>query len=160
MTSPRHPWIGLIVFVVACFAVAWLGSIATTPKLDNWYAALVKPGWNPPNWIFGPVWSALYLTMAVAAWLIWRQDGLDEARWSLTLFGVQLGLNLLWSWIFFGMKNPGLAFGEVLLLWATIVATMVAFWRRSRIAGLLFVPYLAWVTFAAVLNYTIWRLNA
>ena len=98
--------------------------------------------------------------MAVAAWLVWRQGGWSSARLPLALFGVQLVLNVLWSCIFFGLQNPGLAFAEVLLLWATITGTMATFWFRSTVAGLLFVPYLAWVTFASVLNFTIWRLNA
>ena len=98
--------------------------------------------------------------MALAAWLVWRQGGWAGAKVPLTLFGVQLALNMLWSCLFFGLKNPGLAFVDVLLLWAAIASTMVTFWARSKVAGLLFVPYLAWVTFAAILNLTIWRLNA
>lgn len=159
-TSPKHPWIGLIVLIVLCFTAAGLGSAATTPKIDGWYADLAKPSWNPPNWIFGPVWSTLFLSMAVAAWLIWRQKNWGGAKLPLSLFGFQLALNVLWSWLFFGLENPGMAFAEILLLWTAIAATMVAFWFRSKAAGLLFVPYLAWVTFAAILNFTIWRLNA
>lgn len=159
MTPPKNPWIGLIVFVVGCFAVAWIGSAVTMPKIDDWYAGLVKPDWNPPAWIFGPVWTVLYLAMAVAAWLVWRQDGWVGAKWPLTLFGVQLFLNLMWSFLFFGLKSPGLAFAEILLLWIAIAATTATFWSRSKWAGLLFVPYLAWVTFAAFLNFTIWRIN-
>ena len=152
--------IGLVVFLLVCFAAAGIGGAVTTPKIGTWYATLVKPSWNPPNWIFGPVWSALYFCMAVAAWLVWRQEGLAAAKLPLALFGVQLALNVLWSCIFFGLEMPGLAFVEVLLLWAAIAATMVTFWQRSMVAGILFVPYLAWVSFASVLNFTIWRLNA
>ena len=118
-----------------------------------------KPSWTPPNWIFGPVWSALYFFMAIAAWLVWRQGGVSNATLPLTLFGFQLVLNVYWSCIFFGQENPCLAFVEVLLLWLAIAATMIEFWQRSRIAGILFVPYLVWVSFASVLNFTIWRLN-
>jgi len=157
--KPKRQWIGLIVFVVLCFTAAWLGSSVTTPKIGSWYASLTKPSFNPPNWIFGPVWSALYLSMAVAAWLVWRQKGWNDAKGPLSLFGIQLGLNIGWSWIFFGMENPAFAFVEILLLWAVITATMLAFWRRSLFAGMLFVPYIAWVTFAAVLNCAIWHLN-
>ena len=157
--TAKHPWLGLLIFLVGCFAAAGIGGAVTTPKIATWYATLAKPTWNPPNWIFGPVWSALYFCMAVAAWLVWRQGGLWQARVPLALFGVQLTLNVLWSCIFFGFERPGLAFAEVLLLWAAIAATMVGFWQRSRIAGILFVPYLAWVSFASVLNFTIWRLN-
>lgn len=160
MTPPKRRWIGLVAFVAACFAVAWLGSAVTMPKIDGWYIALAKPEWNPPNWIFGPVWSFLYLTMAVAGWLVWRERGWGGAKWPLSLFGVQLALNLLWSFFFFGLENPGLAFAEIIVLWAAIVATAVAFWLRSKLAGLLFVPYLAWVSFAAVLNFVVWRLNS
>ena len=158
-TAPKYPWLGLVVLVAICFAAAGIGGAVTTPKIDNWYATLVKPGWNPPNWIFGPVWSVLYLGMAIAAWLVWRQDGLAGAVGSLTLFGLQLVMNLAWSCLFFGLQSPGAAFAEVVLLWAAIAATMAAFWFRSTVAGLLFVPYLAWVSFAAVLNFAIWRLN-
>ena len=131
----------------------------TTPKIDNWYATLVKPGWNPPNWILGPVWSVLYLCMVISAWLVWRQDGVAGAAGSLTLFGVQLVLNLAWPCFFFGLQNPGTAFADVVLLWPAIAAMMAAFWFRSALAGLLFVPYLAWVSFAAVLNFVVWRLK-
>jgi len=160
VTAPKYPWLGLIVLLVVCFAAAGIGGAVTTPKIATWYAALAKPSWNPPNWIFGPVWSVLYLCMAIAAWLVWRQGGLAGAATPLALFAVQLVLNLAWSWLFFGFQNPGLAFVDIVLLWAAIAATMVAFWFRSAIAGILFLPYLAWVSFAAVLNFVVWRLNA
>jgi tryptophan-rich sensory protein len=159
MTSPQRSWLALFVLLVICFVAAGVGGAVTTPKIPGWYATLVKPSWNPPNWIFGPVWSALYLSMAVAAWLVWRQGGLAGATMPLALFAVQLVLNVLWSCLFFGIQNPGLAFMEVLVLWAAIAATMVAFSFRSTVAGLLFVPYLAWVSFASMLNFVIWRLN-
>jgi translocator protein len=158
-TKPTRPWIGLIVFMVLCFFAAWLGSAATMPKIDGWYASLTKPSWNPPNWIFGPVWTVLYLAMSVAPWLVWRKTGWSGAKLPLSLFGLQLALNVAWSWMFFGMESPALAFVEILLLWIAIAATMVVFWLRAKVAGLLFVPYLAWVTFAAALNFVIWRSN-
>ena len=142
--TPKHSWLGLLIFLVVCFAAAGIGGAVTTPKIGTWYATLVKPSWNPPNWIFGPVWSALYCCMAVAGWLVWRQEGLVAAKLPLALFAVQLVLNVLWSCIFFGLEMPAFAFVEVLLLWTAIAATMVTFWPRSMIAGLLFVPYLAW----------------
>ena len=151
---------GLAIAVLACFATAGAGALFTNQGLIEWYPGLRKPSWNPPNWVFGPVWSVLYFCMAVAAWLVWRQGGFWQSQMPLTLFAMQLVLNVLWSCIFFGLQNPGLAFIEVLLLWATIAATMVAFWLRSRLAGILFVPYLAWVSFASVLNFMIWRLNS
>ena len=146
---------GLVVFLVVCFAAAGIGGAVTTPKIETWYATLTKPTWNPPNWIFGPVWSALYFCMAVAARLVWRQGGFSGATLPLTLFGIQLVLNVAWSCIFFGLENPGLAFIEVLLPWTAIAATMVTFWQRSSAAGILFVPYLVWVSFASILNFMI-----
>jgi tryptophan-rich sensory protein len=156
---PTHPYLGLVVFLVVCFAAAGIGGAVTTPKIATWYATLTKPSWNPPNWIFGPVWTTLYICMAVAAWLVWRQDGFSGATLPLILFGVQLTLNVLWSCIFFGLEKPGLAFVEVLFLWTAIAATMILFWQRSSAAGILFVPYLAWVSFASFLNLVVWRLN-
>ena len=145
----KHQVFGLVVLIAVCFAAAGIGGAVTSPQIENWYPTLAKPSWNPPNWIFGPVWSVLYFCMAVAAWLVWRQNGVLAARGPLALFGIQLALNTLWSCLFFGLHGPGLAFLEVILLWATIAATTAAFWRRSIAAGLLFVPYLAWVTIAA-----------
>ncbi|MCA9174760.1 MAG: tryptophan-rich sensory protein [Planctomycetales bacterium] len=153
-------WIGLVVFIVLCVGAGGLGAIVTTPEIDGWYKTIEKPSWNPPDYVFGPVWTTLYVMMATAAWWIWRPAGLRAARKPLVLFAVQLGLNVAWSWIFFGMHQLGLAFGEILVLWLAILATTVAFYRRSRIAGWLMAPYLAWVSFASVLNFTIWQLNA
>jgi benzodiazapine receptor len=152
--------VGLVALIAVCFAAAAAGGAATYPRIEGWYATLSKPSWTPPDWVFGPVWTVLYLGMAVAAWLVWRQKGLNGARGPLILFVVQLGLNVAWSWLFFGLRNPALGFIDILLLWVAIAATLVAFLRRSLVAGLLFVPYLAWVTFAACLNYSIWQRNA
>lgn len=154
--SRKYPWLALVVLIAICFSAAGIGSLATTPNIPNWYAGLAKPSWTPPSWLFGPVWSVLYLSMAVAAWLVWRRG---NALKPLTLFAVQLAFNAAWSWLFFGLHNPGMAFVDIVLLWAAIAATMVAFWFRSAVAGILFVPYLSWVSFAAVLNFTLWRLN-
>jgi len=143
-----------------CFGAAGLGSLLTKHNIPGWYTALRKPPWTPPNWVFGPVWSALYLAMAVAAWLIWREAQLPGARLALVLFAVQLVLNVGWSGIFFAARRPGLAFVEILLLGLAILAALVAFWRLSRAAGWLMAPYLVWVGFAAVLNFKVWRLNA
>jgi len=158
--SPIKQTTAFVVILLICFAAAGLGSVATTPNIPTWYAMLAKPTWNPPNWLFGPVWTVLYICMAVAAWLIWRQGGLQQARWPLTLFAVQLALNASWSWIFFGFHMPGAAFLEILALLVAIAATVVAFWLRSKPAGILMLPYLGWVAFASVLNFAIWRLNA
>ncbi|MCA1566666.1 MAG: tryptophan-rich sensory protein [Acidobacteria bacterium] len=154
-------WIGLACAVVACFAAAGIGSLYTTPAIPVWYASLQKPAWNPPNWLFGPVWTLLYLSMAVAVWLVWRERGFTAGAGGLplALFAVQLILNALWSIIFFGWKRPGLALVEIFFLWAAIFATMLSFWRISLIAAWLMWPYLLWVTFAGFLNLTIWKLN-
>ncbi len=143
-----------------CFAVAGLGAAATSTSVNGWYQTLVKPSWNPPDWIFGPVWTALYLLMGVSAWLVWRHQGWPAARPALLWFGVQLLLNLLWSVVFFGMQRPGLACIEMVLLWFSIVATCRTFRARSSNAAILLVPYLAWTSFAAVLNFAIWRMNS
>jgi tryptophan-rich sensory protein len=154
--SPKHPWLALILLIVLCFAVGGSGGLATTPNIPTWYAGLVKPSWTPPDWVFGPAWSFLYLSMAIAAWLVWRKG---NAVLPLALFAVQLVFNAAWSWLFFGLHSPGLGFIDIVLLWTAIAATTVVFWRRSLLAGLLFLPYLAWVSFAAVLNFAVWRLT-
>ena len=151
---------GLAVSILICFTAAGVGGLVTRPAIENWYSTLRKPAWTPPNWIFGPVWSALYLAMAVAAWLVWRKAGLSGAKFALALFGLQLLFNLAWSAIFFGLRMPGLAFADIVILWWLILATTVVFCPLSRLAGGLMVPYLLWVTFAAALNFAIWRLNA
>ena len=149
-------WIGLVVSLVICFAVAGLGSLATTPNIPTWYATLNKPSWNPPNWLFGPVWTALYAMMAVAVWLVWKKVGWNTA---VTIFAIQLALNLAWSFIFFGFHQPGLAFLEIVLLWLAIAATVLMFFQVSEVSASLMIPYLLWLSFAAALNFTICRLN-
>lgn len=148
---------GMCGWLLVCFAVASLGAVFTP---GEWYAALRKPAWNPPGWVFGPVWSALYTMMALAAWLAWKSGGFTAQRRALALFLAQLVLNAAWTPLFFGMHLPGVAFAEILLLWLAIAATLLAFWPVSRVAAWLLVPYLAWVSFAAVLNGTLWRLNS
>lgn len=148
--------LGLCGWLLACFAAAAMGGLFMP---GEWYASLQKPAWNPPGWIFGPVWTALYTMMAVAAWLVWKRGGFVAQRRPLALFLTQLSLNALWTPLFFGLHWPGLAFAEILLLWLAIAATIAAFRPVSRPAMLLLVPYLAWVSFAAVLNFKLWRLN-
>lgn len=152
-------WFVLVLFVMICLGTAGLGAAWTNLSVGDWYATLNKPSWNPPNWVFGPVWTTLYLMMAIAAWLVWRSKGLADAWLPLLLFGVQLILNTAWSALFFGMRNPGIAFADIVLLWFAILATIIAFRRESNLAALLLVPYLAWVSFATALNWSIWRLN-
>lgn len=152
--------VGFLVFLGLCLLTAQLGSMLTRPAIGTWYAGLIKPGWTPPNWLFAPVWTTLYFMMAVAAWLVWKGHGLRVASLALTLFAVQLALNVGWSALFFYRQQPGAAFAEILLLWLFILLTVLAFWKLSQAAGVLLLPYLAWVSFAAVLNFTIWRMNA
>jgi tryptophan-rich sensory protein len=151
--------VGLLTSVGVCFGVAVIGGLVTSSAIPGWYARLRKPSWSPPNWVFGPVWSALYALMAVAAWLAWRRS---EYRWSspaLRPYIAQLALNLGWTIIFFGFKRPGVAVGEIALLWASIAATMKAFWPVTRIGAVLLLPYLAWVSFASALNFAVWAAN-
>lgn len=152
-------WLVLAGLLVVCFGVASLGSVFTSSAMPEWYMSLEKPAFNPPSWVFGPVWTLLYAMMAVAAWLVWREAGFDGATPALSMFVVQLALNLAWSGIFFGLREPGWAMLEILALWGAIVVTMVLFFRHSSVAGWLLAPYLLWVSFAAVLNAAIWRLN-
>ena len=151
-----NQWLVLGGFVVVRFAAAALGGVTTAGSVRDWYPTLVKPAWNPPAWIFGPVWTVLYLAMAVAAWLVWRRVGWGAA---LVWFALQLALNATWSPVFFGMHQIGLALVNIVLLWLAIAGTMVAFWKVTPVAGWLFVPYLAWVSFATALNFVLWRLN-
>jgi benzodiazapine receptor len=159
MKGILHQSAALVLCVGVCFAAAAVGAMLTNPSVPGWYASLTKPSWNPPSWVFGPVWSLLYLLMGVSAWLVWLKAGFRAARVPLALFGVQLVLNMAWSALFFGLRSPGAALIEIVLLWGAILATMIAFWRRSAPAGWLMLPYLAWVTFAVALNLAIWNLN-
>jgi tryptophan-rich sensory protein len=128
-------------------------------KTGGWYEQLAKPTWNPPSSVFGPVWTVLYIMMAVAAWLVWQRGGWKQQRRALTLYLVQWALNALWTPLFFGLHRPGLAFAEIIVLLVAIIATLIVFWRVRRTAALLLIPYAAWATFATVLNFTIWRMN-
>lgn len=150
--------VGLAGWLILAFIAAAIGGAASVAA-GPFYAQLVRPDWAPPASVFGPVWTALYVLMGIAAWLVWRVAGFRAARTALTLFLAQLALNALWSWLFFGWHRGALAFAEVLLLWAFIAATLTAFWRIKPLAGALLLPYLLWVTFAAALNYAVWQLN-
>jgi len=151
--------LGLFVALVVVFSAAAVGGAATSSSVGDWYQALRKPPFNPPAWVFGPVWTALYAMMAVAAWLVWRRRGFADAQLPLALFGLQLALNAAWSVLFFGLRNPGLALVDIVLLWAAILGTLLTFRPISAPAAALLSPYLAWVSFAGVLNYAIWSLN-
>ena len=146
-------------FVALCLGVAAIGGYATSTSVGGWYQALAKPAFTPPDGVFPPVWTVLYLMMAVAGWRVWRAEGFAGRETALALFGAQLALNLLWSMLFFAARRIDLALLDIVLLWVAIAATGAAFWRIDRLAGALFLPYLAWVTYAALLNATIWQMN-
>jgi len=160
--GPRS-WLGLLAWVALTAAAGALGAIASLDA-PSFYGALAKPAWAPPAWLFGPVWSALYLMMAVAAWLVWREsdatltDGGNRRR-GLALFIVQLVLNALWTWLFFAWRQGAAAFVEIVLLWLAIAATIRQFGRVRPLAGWLLVPYLGWVSFATALTWALWQGN-
>lgn len=144
----------LVVFIAIVAAAAITGGQFMP---GEWYAQLAKPSWTPPGWLFGPVWTVLYVMIALAGWLVWR-DG-KRAAIPLALWGAQMVLNAAWSWLFFGLHRPGTALVEILVLLALIAAFALAAWPVSRTASILFVPYALWVSFATALNFAIWRLN-
>jgi len=149
----------LLAWMALCFVVGAVGAAASI-QAQSFYAELVRPDWAPPGSVFGPVWTVLYAMMAVAAWLVWQRRGsAPAARIGLILFVIQLILNALWSWLFFGWRQGAMSFADIVVLWALILTTLVGFWRSRPLAGALLVPYLAWVTFASALNYSIWQLN-
>ena len=153
----------ILIVVVTCLAIGYFSGMATQSSIKTWFPTLVKPSFNPPNWIFAPVWSMLYIMMGIAAGLVWNRlefsNDKELVKKSLLFFAVQLGLNALWSVLFFGLRNPMLALIEIVLLWLMIYETYIKFGKIDKIAGYLFLPYLAWVSFASILNGSIWWLN-
>lgn len=158
--NERGDWLKLTASLAVCLGVGFAGSLLTRKAVPAWYAGLNKPWFNPPGWIFAPVWTLLYILMAVSFFLIWK-GGLSESerRHAAIAFGVQLFLNALWTPVFFGLRLPGTAFGVIIILLAAIVYTTYLFRRHSKLAGVLLYPYIVWVAFAALLNFSIWRLN-
>jgi translocator protein len=156
--SKQRQVVGFITWLAISFVAAAIGAVASV-QAGPFYLSLTRPAWAPPASVFGPVWSVLYALMAIAAWLVWREAGFRHARFALGLFLAQLALNALWSWLFFAWHLGSVAFIDILLLWILIVATLIAFWRIRPLAGALLVPYLLWVSFAATLNFAVWRLN-
>ena len=151
--------LGLGAFVALCLAVSAIGGWVTAGSVGNWYQTLQKPAFNPPDWVFAPVWNLLYLMIALAGWRVWRSAGLAGARAGVAAYAAQLALNLAWSFLFFGGRMIGIALAEIVLLLAVIGVNAVLFWRTDRLAGWLLAPYAAWVAFACVLNFALWRLN-
>ena len=152
-------WMAFIISFAACMTAASVGGLFTTRAIEEWYRGLRKPSWNPPEWAFGPVWTILFILMAISAWLVWEEGGLDSQFIPLSIFGVQLALNVAWSGIFFYKRMLLGGLIEVVVFWAAILATIIAFWGASVLAAVLLFPYIAWVSIASYLNYTIWRLN-
>jgi len=156
--SFKRQSLGLVGWIAATFAAGSVGALASA-RAATFYGQLFRPSWAPPAWLFGPVWSVLYLCMAVAAWLVWRERGFKGGRLALSLFVIQLVANALWTWLFFGLHAGALSLAEILVLWLLIAATIFKFWPVRRLAALLLLPYLAWVSFAAALTLSLWRLN-
>jgi tryptophan-rich sensory protein len=151
-------FLGLVGWLATSFAAASVGAIASA-NAGLFYGQLSQPTWAPPAWLFGPVWSVLYVFMAIAAWLVWRKHGFRGASGALWLFVTQLFANAMWTWLFFGLHRGGLALAEIAVLWLLIAASIFAFWRLQRFAALLLVPYLMWVSFASALTWSLWRMN-
>lgn len=151
--------VSLLVSIGIAQLAGVIGSIFTANTVKTWFLDLTKPVWNPPSWLFGPVWITLYTLMGIAAYIIWQNRGDFDIKLAISFYGGQLVLNTLWSIIFFGLKNPGLAFMEIIVLLVLILITTILFWRINTVAGALMIPYILWVLFAAFLNYNIWQLN-
>ena len=150
-----------VVSIVVCQGAGLIGGVATFPSIPTWYASLEKPAFNPPNWLFGPVWTTLYALMGIAAFLVWRQGiRKREVKIALGIFLVQLVLNSLWSIVFFGLHSLLGGLAVILPLWVAILLSIVAFYRISKTAGVLLIPYILWVSFATILNFFLWQLNA
>lgn len=149
-----------VVSIVITLAIGFTGSLFTRPQIDGWFQEIQKPSWNPPNAVFGPVWTALYILMGIALFLVWKsKTRIENKRPAMILFFIQLILNFCWSLIFFDQHMIGLALVDIVILWVFILLTIFAFARVDRLAAWLLVPYISWVSFASILNYTIWRLN-
>lgn len=155
-----NKWLKIVAFIIICQMAGLIGSIFTFPSIPTWYASLNKPSFSPPNWLFGPVWITLYTLMGISAYIIWEKGiKKKEIKVAIGLFSAQLILNSIWSFLFFGLQNPLFAFVEICILWIFILATIISFFRIDRKAAYLMVPYILWVSFALILNYSIYLLN-
>jgi len=147
-------------FVIGSMILGSTGSLVTMPAIPTWYANLIKPSFNPPNWVFGPVWTLLFILMGIASYLVWKSGtGKPGVNRALLAYGLQFALNILWSSAFFGVRSPGLGLFTIIILWIAIAVTIIRFWRVNHLAGLLLAPYIAWVSFASILNTSIYLLN-
>jgi len=158
-TNHRTRVFALIAFMVLCLIISAFGGAVTATSVNDWYAALNKPFFNPPDWLFAPVWSVIYFMIAFSGWRVWLKTGIATAKGPFGLYAAQLALNLAWSFMFFGAQSPILGLIDVVILLAVIIANMIAFWKIDRLAGILLVPYALWVAFATLLNAAIWHLN-
>lgn len=155
----KNSWISLVFFILICLVIGLFGSFWTKEAVSTWYPTLTKPSWTPPDFVFGPVWSSLYIMIAVSGWLIYRSDPSQNRTVALKFYAFQLALNFIWSFLFFSLRNPLLGMIDILFLCLMILLTIIKSWPVSRLASLLLVPYLAWVIYAATLNIGIWLLN-
>lgn len=159
-TTKTHDLNKLMISLVICLIAGALGSFFTTPAISTWYVTLIKPSIAPPNWVFFPVWTALFIMMGISLFLVWQKGLQDQhVKTALSIFAIQLILNVLWSAAFFGLRSPFAGLIEIAILWIFILVMIMKFMRISKIAGLLLIPYIVWVTFAAIINFLIWRLN-
>ncbi|HEY1074943.1 MAG TPA: TspO/MBR family protein [Patescibacteria group bacterium] len=152
-------WVRLLACVVGTNIVGNIGSLATFSQITTWYATLEKPWFNPPNWLFGPAWTLLFTLMGISLYLILSHAGKREMKTAVLVFSIQMVLNVLWSFIFFGWHQLGIAFAEIVILWVAILVTIINFSRISKVAAWILVPYLGWVTFASLLNFAVWQLS-
>ena len=156
----KNKLVKFVISVLACQIAGFAGSVFTTPSIPTWYASINKPAFTPPNWVFAPAWTTLFLLMGISLYIIWDKGlGSRDSKLAVSVFGVQLALNVIWSLLFFGLQNPFFAFVEIIMLWTAILATIMLFYKISKKAGILLVPYIFWVSFAAFLNYSVWMLN-
>lgn len=155
----KQLWISFVIFILLCFVIQLVGGFWTKETVLTWYPKLAKPSWTPPDWVFGPVWFCLYMMIAVSGWLIYRAENSRQRTIALVLYGVQLALNFIWSFLFFSLRSPTLGIVDIILLCVLIILTIIKAWPVSRLASLLLIPYLIWVSYAATLNIGIWFLN-
>lgn len=156
----KQNYLKLFLSIFLCLAAGFIGSVSTASSISGWYSTIIKPPFNPPNWIFGPVWTTLYILMGISLYIVWvNKAKKQEKKQAITLFSIQLALNTLWSFLFFSFQAPLYAFIEIIILLAFIILTTLSFYKISKPAAYLMVPYILWVTFASILNFSLWILN-
>lgn len=152
--------LSLIIFILICLFAEVVGSYLTFTSVKDWYPTVAKPSWTPPSWLFGPVWTTLYILMGISAWMVWKEGGFQQNPFALGIFFIQLAINVLWSGFFFGLQGIGLALINIVILWVLIIAMVITFWQTKQMAGVLNIPYWLWVSYATALNFQIWRMNS